>query len=440
MIALPRTLTTQVFVRMRTAMRSRTLRIISVFAGGNLLATVLTVFGSIIQARFVGPEEMGIFRTFSLVVGYLSFLHLGTIDGLQRQLPYLIGSGNRSRAERAASASLAWTLLASTVCAAAFLGLALWEALHCRWMGCCGWLAHAPVVLLSLYGMGLGTTYRTSGDFARLSVTNVGQATLGVLLLPVLPWLSYYGVCLRTSLVAAFHVVLLQRFRPLRMRLRLRFRDLWSVLKIGLPLSLVGYVATSFWLSVEGSIVLRYFGTEALGLFSVVVMFRFTTCQLVQNVNQFYMPKIAEQFGRSGRTADCLRLATKPMLLAGLATLPMIALGWLLVSPAVSLAIPKYVAAIPAMQWSLPMMLVLVFNLPLYVLNASGRCLEYGLSVAAGLLCFCVAAAVAARGGGLVGIVLASTFGHVVQTVAAYALIHIRTRSEERNTPEPVPG
>ncbi|MCE5266742.1 MAG: hypothetical protein LLG00_02515 [Planctomycetaceae bacterium] len=433
MASLRESLSLQLPGRLRAAMASRTLRTISVFAGGNLVATALGVIGSVIQARYIGPEEMGVFRTFSIVVGYLSFLHLGTVDGLQRQLPYLMGRGNRDAAERVASASLAWTLLVSVVGAVAFLGLALWEALHGRWMNACGWVAYMPAVFAGLYGVGLGTAYRTGGDFARLSTINMAQAVLGTLLLPLLPPLRYFGLCLRIFLVSSFSTVLLHRSCPFGIRRGFGLKDLWGVLRVGFPLSVVGYVATSFWWSLESSIVLRYFGIEALGLFAVVVLFRQTVCQLVLNVNQVYMPRIAAQYGCSGRITECFRLSVKPMAMSALATLPLMAIGWMLVPTAVRLATPKYADAITAMQWTLPMMLVLVLRLPVYSLQASGQYVEHGISVACGIGSFAAAAVVAVRcGGGLVGIVVASTVGHVAQNVASYVFVYLRMRREQQ--------
>ncbi|MEN6459654.1 MAG: hypothetical protein ABFC63_12075 [Thermoguttaceae bacterium] len=427
-----RTLKSHMAGCLQTAMASRTLRTVSIFAGGNLIATALAIVGSVVQARYVGPEEMGVFRTFSIVVGYLSFLHLGTVDGLQRQLPCLLGSGRRDAAERAASASLAWTLLVSALGGIAFLGLALVDALHGRWMHACGWIAHTPVLFAALYGVGLGTTYRTGGDFARLSTINMAQAVVGTLLLPLVPPLRYVGLCLRLFLVSLFGAALLQRSCPFPIRRGFGVKDLWGVVRVGLPLSVVGYLATSFWWSLESSLVFRHLGVEALGLFTVVVLFRQTACQLLLNVNQVYMPRIAEQFGRSGRITDCVRLSVKPTLLAALATLPLMAIGWALAPAAIRLAMPKYADAIAAVQWTLPMMLVFVLRLPLYSLQASGRYVDHGVSVVCGIVCFVAAAIIAFQwDGGLVGIVLASTAGHVAQNAVSYVFIFLQMHREQ---------
>jgi hypothetical protein len=47
--------------------------------------------GGILVARFIGPEINGQFRLFTIPLMYLTFLHLGTFDGLHRQIPFFIG-------------------------------------------------------------------------------------------------------------------------------------------------------------------------------------------------------------------------------------------------------------------------------------------------------------------------------------------------------------
>lgn len=95
-------------VLLRSLYKSKTVHTIAVITSGNLIATVIGAVGSVVQVRYVVPEDMGILRTFAILVGYLTFLHLGVFDGLQREIPYQLGRGNGTKAEEAASACLVW--------------------------------------------------------------------------------------------------------------------------------------------------------------------------------------------------------------------------------------------------------------------------------------------------------------------------------------------
>ena len=61
--------------------------------GGNLLATAIGLVGTLVQARFVVPEDLGYFRQFGIFTAYAFFLHLGLLDALQRLYPLYMGQG-----------------------------------------------------------------------------------------------------------------------------------------------------------------------------------------------------------------------------------------------------------------------------------------------------------------------------------------------------------
>ncbi len=76
------------------------------------------------------------------------------------------------------------------------------------------------------------------------------------------------------------------------------------------------------------------------------------TCEILPlAVMQVIYPRMAEQYGRTGKLEDVFRMTVKPMLLSALGMVPLIFVGWWLMRPVVSLLLPKYVAGVPAMQW-----------------------------------------------------------------------------------------
>ena len=326
---------------LRVIRQSRTARTIAVFATGNTVAMVLGMAGSLVQARYVAPAEMGVFRTFGIVAGYLTFLHMGVFDGLQREIPMQLGRGNKVLAERLRRRVWRWIVFVSVVSGTVFLGLALHAAWNREWMQFWGWVAFTPAIVGTLYGGYLGTTFRTSQQFTALSRSGVVQAVAGTLVLPLLPALGYYGACLRTAVSALTNLLSLHAWRPMRLRPALdrpRFRE---VVRIGLPLSGIGYLSTALWTSVEATLVLWWFGLEALGLYSMAVFVRGFVIQLAQNVNQVVGVKITIVRPFGPVVTDCVNVVLKPMAIATLASLPVVAVGWRLLPWGIGLVAPK---------------------------------------------------------------------------------------------------
>jgi O-antigen/teichoic acid export membrane protein len=414
--------------------QSKTVHTIAVFATGNMVAMLLGVAGSLVQARYVAPEEMGIFRTFTIVAGYLTFLHLGVFDGLQREIPLQMGRGNWAKAEQAASACLAWITFISLAGGVLFLALALRAAYYGEWMRFWGWLAYLPFIVATFYGGYLGTTFRTGQQFITLSKTSVIQAIAGTLVLPLLPILGYYGACLRTAVGSITNLFLLHHWRPMKVRPHFDWCSFREVIRIGLPLSGIGYLATSLWVSMEGSLVLGWFGIKALGLYSVAVVVRTVIGQLVQNISQVLSVRICERYGRSNSAKDALHRIVTPIVLISIASLPLIAVGWLLMPWVVRLLIPRYVESIPLMQIFLFMTPLALLHIPMAVLWIAVKLFDCGVSVIIGLVTFVAAAYYFYwMDYGLSGTAIAYIVGQTAYLVAG-GVFTIKLLSKERNT------
>jgi O-antigen/teichoic acid export membrane protein len=401
--------------------RSKTVRTITVFGMGNMVAMLLGLIGTIIQARYISPSDLGVFRTFGVVAGYLAFLQLGVFDGLQREIPLQMGRGNQTAAEQAASACLAWIMVVSAGCVALFLGWAIHFACYSQWMQFWGCLSYTPAILVTLYGGYLGMTFRTGQQFVTLSKTSVIQALAGILVLPLLPVMGYYGICLRASVISLTNLFLLHRWRPLKVRPRQDWPVFWRVIRVGLPLSGIGYVYTSLWISVEGTIVLTWFGTQALGLYAVSVFIRTVVSQLVLNVSQVLNVKMCEHYGRSSSAEHTMRRIVMPVVLMSLGSLPLIAVGWLLLPWVVRGLIPRYVEATVLMQIFLLMMPIALLKIPTGILWVSVRLLACLMSVLIGFGTFLATAFLAYRMGfGSPGVAAAFIVGQVAYLLAAW--------------------
>ena len=104
---------------------SGTVKVISGLAGGNLMATAVAFIGSLVQARYVSPDDLGYLRGFSIVTGYVLFLNLGLFESLHRLYPYYIGKGHKERALAHAEIGQAWNVAVSAVVSAVFIVLAI---------------------------------------------------------------------------------------------------------------------------------------------------------------------------------------------------------------------------------------------------------------------------------------------------------------------------
>jgi len=327
-------------------------KLLAVFAGGNLVCMILRLAGGLLVARVTRPETLGLFNGLSLVLGYVPFLQLGVINGLNRELPYYIGLDDKQKAHALAACAQAWALIVGTVVAAVLMGVAVCELYKGRHELAFGWLTQAwmafQVVFIQLY---LLVIFRTGGSFHRLTTSNVIQAVSSFLLIGVVWLYGFYGLCIRAVLVTLVALYTLWKWRPLKVKAVWDTESFKHLLKIGAPILAVGQIYL-WWAVLDSTLVLKFKGVHGLGLYAVAIIAG-TAIELVPNsLNQICYPRMAEEYGRSSSLRSLIRIIKKPMIYLSLAYVPVALAGWFIAPPVIRLVLPKYIDSIKAVQWT----------------------------------------------------------------------------------------
>jgi len=392
---------------------------------------VLTAIGGLLVARFLGPEETGSFRAFTIPLTYLIFLHLGTWDGLWRQIPYYIGKEMPERVEALASSAGAFNLFVSVGVSFGFICCAVYSLVHYDFYGVFGWLSQAFFCWGVFYGGYLTSTYRTLNHFVTLARIQVVQAVLTFGMVFILPFLKFYGLCARAAFPSFLAVWFYHRHRPLKVSYRFNAKALRELIKIGLPFSFWGNLETSIWIATESALVLSLSGVSALGLFSVAAVIRGAANALPMSTLQVLMPRVVTNLARDGSVRNANeRVIWLTAGLMGFMILLVVTGSWLL-DLFVPYFIPKYIAGIPVMKVCLWFSVVQAAFLPMNTLFATGRSWLYGRSVIAGLVIFPLATYLLYPViGGLLAVAVGSLLGRAARTLAAYVDLIVLTRRE----------
>jgi len=336
--------------------------LVTSLVGGNFVSMILRMVGGILQARCVLPSVLGMFNSIGLVLGYAPFLQLGVLNAINRELPYFIGKGDRQRVNELAAAAQAWALAVGGIVGIALSGVGCWQLIHGEWQLAAGWFTYAVLGVLLFYNTNyLQMTYRTGHDFARLAMSSVIENTVALVLVVLVALLSFYGLCLRALLTAFVSVAFLHYWRPVRVGPRWNWGHLKHLLVIGAPIFIVGQVY-AWWTVLNSTLVLGYMGEKELGLYSMVLLAGGAMEMLPTAVGQVLYPRMAEQYGRTGRLGDLVRMSFKPMILSAIGVAPLIVVGWWLMEPVVRFILPAYVDAVPAMQWAILLAFVSSFG------------------------------------------------------------------------------
>jgi O-antigen/teichoic acid export membrane protein len=345
----------------------------------------------LLTARVAGPSVLGLFSSLSLFQSYIPFLQLGVLNGLNRELPYHFGKGEHERAREFAAVAQAWALLVGSIVAAAALGVAAFHLLRGRGDLAAGWATNALSAWFLFYcTFYLQMTYRTHGDFARLALVNVIQAVAAFLLVVLVWWLNFYGLCLRAALIGLVQLVLLYHWRPVKVGPRWNGTRFVHLLKTGAPIYAVGQLY-AWWGVLDVTLILYFMGTRVVGLYSLVTMATGALVFLPDALSQVLYPRLAQEYGRSGSVRELVRQVRRPIILSFSGIMPIIVASWFFLPPIVRVLLPKYAEAIPAAQWSLLIPAAMCLTPGYNIFNVVKRQDLFALAIVAGTVTsFCV--------------------------------------------------
>lgn len=402
-------------------------------ASANLVATALGIIGSLVQARFISPDDLGFVRKYSIISGYAVFLSLGLFSILQREYPVLVGRGETDKARQVAAIGQSWSALASVVVCGVLSVVCLVQLLAGNWRESAAWFVQIVSVWTILYGGYLTCTFRSGHEFEKLAKSTFWGSIVGVLILPLFTVWPFLTLILRSVASSLFSGVYQHIVRPVRTGWYLPLQEFLDLVKRGLRLFFGTYIRYQFWLTVEILLLVRYAGDVGVGLFTFSSMIALSVGQVVTAVNQIYTPRLAQHFGQTGSLSSCLKMSIKPTLLNLLIAVACSGAAWFVLPPVLSFAFPKYVAAVPLIKVLLLDTIVVGMSLPLYMVAVLEDYWTQAVAAVVGLLVF-VGLAYVLHGNGLreMSVVWGTIAGRLVFMVISLSSLVFRLKNAAR--------
>ena len=312
---------------------------------------VASLLGNALAFRWVDPASMGIWHTLLVASSYLTVVRLGLINGMGRELPFALGSGDIPRAQRIAATCLSYNIACSALVALAFLvPLLVARPAEPAWRVALP--AMAVVSAANLYLAYLQATFRSESDFGRLTRIYWLQAAVSLLLPPLVFTLGFAGLCLHAVLLVLVVTGFAHGARPLRVRARFEPEVARQLLATGLPLFVAGYLqvlAAGF----DRVVLLHRGGVEAVGYYAPAVAVLAALGIVPGAVATYVYPRMSYALGHGRSEGTVGRMALSAAVVSVLAGLPVAAAGWIVAPSAIERFFPQYVASVSAVRWSL---------------------------------------------------------------------------------------
>lgn len=340
---------------MRQKLKVRSTNFMLLFlSSSSIISTGLNVVSGLFVTKWMMPEELGSFNSFTLISGYLILFQLGIPSGLGRELPYFLGIGDKEKAYGYAGVANYWQGILGSVIFAICVIISLFYLLSERnFQMSAGVFVIGAITFQVLYTTKyLKVLFRTNKDFNKLSWINIINAfvSLGGI---VFVWaFGFLGLCLRALIGALIDFMVTYSWRPIKVKAVWKRQPFMDLFKLGLPMYGVANVY-SLWPLIQRTLILTLGGKGALGLFALATMVEAAAKTVSNSMNVVMYPTMATAWGRGYSVGQIFQVVLKPFGLALIFYLVVIPVGWYLLPAFVDGFIPNYKEGVEAAQWML---------------------------------------------------------------------------------------
>lgn len=300
---------------------------------------------ALVVARWVGPAEFGVWNALSTLLLYGQAVALGVPQGVNREVPLLIGAGRPDEATRLENVSLRLVSLANF--------------LACVLIVLVGVLAPVPPAYrLPLAAMAflcpLWQLYqycqirlKSRLRFGLMSLQQLGFAVLlPATALTMSAWSGVEGFIAGQAAVCVVLIGFMVAWGPIRVTGESgSFRELVPMVRIGLPI-MAGTVLYYVLVTLERWMILGFLGTEALGQYTLAVVCTGMLSLLPAVIAQQMYPRMALKMGRTGDKKSLRPLVIGQTVAASTVTAAMVATAYVLLPYVTERFLPQYVQGV----------------------------------------------------------------------------------------------
>ncbi len=336
--------------------------------GGRFFNLAVSMILLLIQARFIGPEIIGLCQSYSIPVGYMWILTLGVSSALARELPYYLARGEREKAMNLTQTAQSFAIVVGGLCASAFLLLSIRALILGDYLSAAGWGFQIVAGFTVIYSSYIQTLYRTTNEFVTIAKASTISAVTSIVTFPLIFVNAYLGIWTRGMATTLISNAFLFIKRPFKLSFGFDLQQLKQLIRFGLPLIAIGYIESSLWTSTQLSLIFKMGGKTYLGLFTFLNSVLGALMIIPNAVAEILRPRFAAVYGETdGDINKTLAISYKPLAAALIVSIITVLLAWLLLDDIIILLLPKYVDAIPALGIALLLVPVMTVTCIKYI-------------------------------------------------------------------------
>ncbi len=319
---------------------------------GTVIGSIITFFYSVYSKKLTNPKEYGIFTATSIILTYLNYFQLGTMNAYNRDYPQLVGAGKPGEAKSIKDATLSYLLVVyGAVIAVSELAILI----ICAEKGVSPTITYAYMiivfesifVILNSFAL---TSAKLEGKFNFAALVYILQTLMSVgagLLL--ISRFGYLGLYAQSFLSAMVGIVLCYKYCFKDFHFNWNHRIIKDLLLSGIPL-LVNNLIWTVVGSIDKFVILVFMDTTRLGYYSIATMAFSTMVLIPQTMSNVFYIKINKEYGKNRDKNTLVEASQKYTWLSSVCTGLICLVGYYFLPIFIERVMPNYDNGISAAQ------------------------------------------------------------------------------------------
>ena len=348
------------------------------FFSANFAVMLSQGITGLIVARLVDPDDMGLFVSATIIMTFIPILLIGINNGLNRNLPYVLGQGKLDEAQEMRNTAISYAIIVSILIFISILCVGMYFLFQGQDKLAYAFFATTILSCVSPLTVMQEVTYRTNKDFLKLSRIKFYNVFISFSTILLVVNFEYIGMLMRSALIALFYFGFLFYLSSHKVTFGIKKKAIKGLLKTGLPIAVVSYMYV-IYIGLDKVFILNYFGTIEMGNFVPAIQVATALSVLPTSIFQIMYPKMALRYGETNSVRSLKKLAFKPQIILAFALIPVFGIAILLIGPFVEVVLPNYVAGIPAAKWMIVVMYLRCLGGPQDALTVIGDLIPYAI-------------------------------------------------------------
>ena len=311
---------------------------ITKYLSSSFLSIPVSLITGFMIYRNIEPYYLGVWGTLLVFEVYTNYSKIGIVNGMNRQLPFMLGKGDVENGHRLVSTTYAFTIIHSILI---FVALAF---CLCFLEIPSDYFLPVFIVMLKIisgsFSSFISGTFRSNDNFNTLS--NIQFVNLGIkITTSPLVLYGFQGYLLWETILALSNAMLLYIYRPIKVKPKFEFQSFKHLIIIGFPIFLTSNLISTID-TLPRLFIITFESEKALGLYSPVLFILSTVAILPNQLTSYFYPKFTYDVANTKSTSNTRSTLRKIVLLSTFALLAIAGLIFLSTDTLIKL-FPKYI-------------------------------------------------------------------------------------------------